>query len=230
MPTEKEVYESHADQYELLILREDYQENIPKEISKVHDPQGLTIIELGAGTGRLTRDLIQKASRVFATDASLHMLSKSSKVLGKQNSSNYLLSVSDMRRTPFPANCADMIVAGWSFCYLSVWGGNTWQSEVDEGIYEAKRLLKPGGVFLLLESFGTGTETPDPPPHLMDYLDYLKFRGFDSAWFRTDYQFSSRSEAVDLSRFFFGETMAEKINKNNWTILPECTAIYWLKT
>ena len=45
MPTEKEVYQYHADWYERLILAEDYQGNIEKEIAKIRDPKGLDIIE-----------------------------------------------------------------------------------------------------------------------------------------------------------------------------------------
>ena len=74
MPTEREVYQQLADQYERLILREDYQGNIPREIAKVQNPINLDVIELGAGTGRLTRDLIEKAKTLFACDASPHIV------------------------------------------------------------------------------------------------------------------------------------------------------------
>jgi len=227
MPTEKEVYQAHADQYERLILSEDYQGNIPKEISKIRDPKGLNIVELGAGTGRLTRDLVMKAKHIFSSDASLHMLEKASKILANQGANNHLITVSDMRTSPYPSALADMVIAGWSFCYLAVWGGSQWQQEIDHGMDEALRLLKPGGVFILLESFGTGTESPNPPPHLKDYLEYLSLKGFASDWFRTDYRFSSVEEADEISSFFFGPEMSQKIRQNQWTILPECTAIFW---
>ena len=112
---------------------------------------------------------------------------------------------------------------------MAVWGGENWKQEVDRGIDEAMRLLKPGGRLMLLESFGTGTEQPDPPPHLLDYFDYLVLKGFESTWFRTDYRFSSIDEADEVSSFFFGEEMSQKIRQNNWLILPECTALFWLK-
>lgn len=229
MPTEKEVYQAHADQYERLILCEDYQGNISKEISKIRDPKGLDIIELGAGTGRLTRDIVKQANHVFASDASFHMLEKASGILTDQGANNHLLSVSDMRKSPYPSAAADMVIAGWSFCYLAVWGDSLWQHDVDQGIDEAMRVLKPSGIFILFESFGTGTEIPNPPPHLSDYLGYLTKKGFSFDWFRTDYCFSSVEEADEISSFFFGEEMSQKILQNQWTILPECTAIFWLQ-
>lgn len=229
MPTEKEVYESHADQYESLILREDFQKNIPKEILRIRDPRGLDIVELGAGTGRLTRHLVREAAHVYASDASLHMLMHASAVLSAQNTEGYTLSVADMRHTPYPDKFADMVIAGWSFCYLSVWGGEHWEANVDLGVSEAVRLLKPGGTIILLESFGTGQENPAPPTHIKDYLEYLEVKGFRHHWFRTDYQFASTQEAAEISSSFFGEEMATRVRENNWTVLPECTAIYWLQ-
>ena len=145
MPTEKEVYDSHADQYELLVYREDYQKNLPKFISEIRDFHDIDIVELGAGTGRLTRFLARDARQVYASDLSHHMLSQGAHLLTPQEAEHCVLSVADMRRVPFPDNCADMVVAGWSFCYLAVWGGDEWQSAIDAGLQEARRVLRPGG-------------------------------------------------------------------------------------
>lgn len=228
MPTEKEVYDSHADQYELLILREDYLENIPKEINKITKTAGLDIVELGAGTGRLTRFLADNAHSLAACDASHHMLKQAQTILREKQLNNCPeLCTADMRFVPFASHSADMVIAGWSFCYLAVWGGDEWQREIDKGLAEAKRLLRPGGVMIVLENFGTGYENPNPPPHLNGYFDYLKQKGFSSTWFRTDYKFASFNEALSLSGFFFGEEYARKVRENHWTILPECTGLLW---
>lgn len=132
-----------------------------------------------------------------------------------------------MRRTPFAAHSADLVIAGWSFCYLAVWGGKTWQKEIDKGLDEAKRLLKPGGTLMILENFGTGYETPNPPPHLDGYFSHLTSKGFSQTWFRTDFKFNSFEEALELSGFFFGEQYANRVRDNHWVILPECTALIW---
>lgn len=227
MPTEKEVYDAHADQYELLILREDYQNNLPKEIYKIKDTHGINIIELGAGTGRLTRFLTKDAAHIAASDLSHHMLSQARDMLEDQKLSNAVLCVADMRQTPYATASADMVIAGWSFCYLAVWGEDKWKKELELGLEETNRLLRPGGVMIMLENFGTGSEIPNPPPHLNGYFEFLKSNGFQSTWLRTDYQFKDLSEAVQLSSFFFGEELSGKVKKNEWVLLPECTGLFW---
>lgn len=227
MPTEKEVYDSHADQYERLILREDCDNNLPQAINRIKNTIGLDIIELGAGTGRLTRFLAQGARSIAASDLSLHMLATARVVLQQQHATNSAICVSDMRHTPYADHRADMIIAGWSFCYLAVWGEKKWKNELEAGLDEAKRLLRPGGVLILLENYGTGFETPNPPPHLDPYFHFLKDSGFQETFIRTDYAFRSLEEALALSGFFFGEEMAIKVKKNQWTRLPECTGILW---
>lgn len=227
MPSEREVYKFHADRYEQLILREDYQNNIPKAIRHIKDYRNLDVIELGAGTGRLTRQLINSAKWVGACDSSWHMLWQAQTILHQQKDGLCTLSTADMRQIPFANGCADMVIAGWSFCYLAVWGGEKWQQETATGLQEAQRVLKPGGVIILLENFGTGFQTPSPPEHLNDYFDFLAEEGFQSNWLRTDFRFASLQEAQSLAEFFFGEDLAQKVKEKRWICLPECTGIFW---
>lgn len=227
MPSEKEVYDAHADQYERLILREDTRNNLPKEIKQIKDIQGSTIIEFGAGTGRLTRFLAKDAAFIAASDLSHHMLFQAKGILDKNHTMNTNLCVADMRHTPYASQSADAIIAGWSFCYLAVWGADHWKKELEQGLKEVQRLLQPGGVMILFENFGTGFETPSPPAHLSDYFEFLKSNEFQSTWFRTDYQFEDLKEAVELSSFFFGEELSNQVKNNDWTLLPECTGMFW---
>jgi hypothetical protein len=63
--------------------------------------------------------------------------------------------------------------------------------------------------------------------HLKDYYPWLDEVGFQNQWFRTDYKFESLGEAEALSRFFFGNELADKVRQNDWIILPECTGMWW---
>jgi ubiquinone/menaquinone biosynthesis C-methylase UbiE len=227
MPTEREVYASHANQYERLVRREDHQGNLQSAIEKVVALEGLDVVELGAGSGRVTRMLAPLAHSIRAYDASVHMLAEARRSLRASGLSNWLTAVADHRHIPETDESADLVISGWSFSYLAVWGGEEWKRALHDGLDEVRRVLRPNGMALLIESLGTGVEQPDPPEHLEAYLEWLAEAGFASDWARTDYRFESLQEAVELSTFFFGEEMGAKVREKNWVLLPECTGLWW---
>jgi hypothetical protein len=60
------------------------------------------------------------------------------------------------------------------------------------------------------------------------YYTLLEDMGFSSTWIRTDYQFKSVQEAAELTGFFFGEELADRVAREKLVILPECTGIWRL--
>jgi len=227
MPTEKEVYEAHADRYDLLIRREDYQNNLLAAVETYCPLEGIDVVELGAGTGRLTRLLAPYVRSIKAFDSSAPMLAVAGKSLRAMGLTNWETGVADHRHIPVPDTRAHLVIAGWSFCYLAVWGGAEWRAALQDGLNEIQRILRPGGKIIIIETQGTGTEKPRPPEHLEAYFDWLTEAGFERGWTRTDYRFESLEEAVELSTFFFGEEMGRQVREKNWVILPECTGIWW---
>jgi ubiquinone/menaquinone biosynthesis C-methylase UbiE len=110
-----------------------------------------------------------------------------------------------------------------------VWNPKSWRAELDKALAEMKRVLKPGSYIILFESLGTGNESPIKLDHLKNFYPWLDEAGFQKKWIRTDYQFESLAEAEYLSRFFFGDELGDKVKRNNWVILPECTGVWWKK-
>jgi ubiquinone/menaquinone biosynthesis C-methylase UbiE len=227
MPSEAEIYAQYADQYERLVSREDYQSNILTALQRIIPLKGLEVIEPGAGTARLTRLLAPLAHHILALDTSSHMLSTGASLLRERGLNNWQVALADHRSLPVASHSADLIVSGWSLCYLAVWGGQNWKIDLERAFTEFLRVLRPGGKIILLESLGTGNLHPHPPDHLKEYLAHLDNAGFQSTWIRTDYRFASLQEAQELSGFFFGEALTEKVKQESWQILPECTGIWW---
>ena len=225
----KDIYQNKADQYEAMVLKEDYEHNIPRALGEIVDLDGLDVVELGAGTGRLTMMLAPHARRIRAFDQSPHMLAVASGKLEASGLTNWETAVADNANLPVGDGEADLSIAGWSLGHAVGWYPDTWQTEIDRALAEMARVLKPDGVMVLLETLGTGHETPQPPTDALAQLyGWLQWeRGFAYHWIRTDYEFESPKQAAELTRFFFGDELADGLLEEKQTILPECTGIWW---
>jgi ubiquinone/menaquinone biosynthesis C-methylase UbiE len=229
MTTQEEIYKTEGDKYEALIAREDYQGNILKTLREITTLEDRLILDLGAGTGRLACMLAPHVRHVRAFDVSEEMLRVCKQKFTASGLSNWQVDLADHRKLPIPDQTADLVVSGWSVSYLAVWNPDTWREELENWMAEMKRVLKPGSFIVLYESLGTGNESPIRLEHLKDFYPWLDEKGFQNKWIRTDYKFESLAEAEELSRFFFGDELGNKVVQNNWTVLPECTGVWWLK-
>ena len=230
MADHKQIYLSDAPRYHELVSREDVEGNILSAIAGISKIQGQDVLDLGSGTGRLAALLAPLARSLLALDISHHMLTVAADHIREAGFENCWVSAADHRALPIPTDSVDLVISGWSLCYLVVWEGENWKSELSKGLKEMERALRPGGKIIIIETLGTGTEEPEELDKLKIYLDHLREIGFTESWIRTDYQFESKSEAIELSTFFFGEEMVEKIQFLDKPILPECTGIWWLSS
>jgi len=226
---QRKIYQTDADRYEALVSREDHQGNIMKALDEIVSPDVLDVLDLGAGTGRLTMMLAPRAKSIRAFDASAEMLRVCRERLLASGLSNWGVDVADHRQLPVESQSVDLVVSGWSVAYLYVWHPETWRAELEKVLGEMKRILRRGSFIVLFESLGTGHESPIQLEHLKEYYPWLDEVGFQNKWIRTDYKFESVDEAEDLSRFFFGDELADKVKENNWLVLPECSGVWWLK-
>lgn len=224
---QRKIYQSEGDRYEALISREDFQANIQRTIDEIVNVDGLDVLDLGAGTGRLTLLLAPRAKSIRAFDVSAEMLRVCRERLIASGLTNWQVDVADHRRLPVPDHSADLAVSGWSVSYLSVWNPENGQAELNRWLNEMNRVLRKEGAIILFESLGTGNEEPIRLEHVETTYQWLEANGFESKWIRTDYKFESLDEAIELSRFFFGDELGEKVERNHWVILPECTGVWW---
>lgn len=225
----KHIYRHQADLYERLVAREDQHGNLFEALIDIVPLDGLDVVEFGAGTGRLTRILSLMANQVSAFDIEPAMLAEASLMLPTTGMSNWSLAIGDNAGMPVASSCADLVIEGWSFAHVTEWYPQGWREHADAMLAEMRRILKPGGIALLIETLGAGRRRPQAPtPELAALYHYWESNcGFNMRWIRTDYQFASRSEADELTRFFFGDAAADKWLSLASVILPECTGIWW---
>lgn len=185
------------------------------------------MVDLGAGTGRLSCLLGPFTSTLFAFDSSHHMLKTAAARIASLGISRWLAAAADHRRLPLAPASADLVISGWSLCYLVVWEERNGIRALEEGLQEISRILRRGGQLVIIETLGTGVEQPRPPEKLEAYFNYLEEAGFRRTWIRTDYQFQNRAEARELVEYFFGPEMITRIGPEDEPILPECTGLWW---
>jgi ubiquinone/menaquinone biosynthesis C-methylase UbiE len=225
----RKIYQTDADRYEALVSREDYQGNIMKALEEIVDASGLEVLDLGAGTGRLTLLLAPHVKSIRAFDVSAEMLRVCRERLLASGRSNWGVDVADHRELPMSDRSVDLVVSGWSVAYLYSWYPESWRDALGKWLGEMKRVLRRGSFIVLFESLGTGNESPIELDHLKEYYLWLDESGFQKKWIRTDYKFASVEDAQELSRFFFGDELADEVRANNWAAVPECTGVWWLK-
>jgi ubiquinone/menaquinone biosynthesis C-methylase UbiE len=228
MPTFEEIYAEHGDMYDHLVSREDVRGNLIQALQEVKPLAGLDVIEFGAGTGRITRQLVPLVKFVRAYDASAHMLSVARRRLEESGFTNWAVEVADNKALPAADASADLSIAGWAFGHQTEWAADRWQVEIGAAVDEMLRVVRPGGAAVIFETMGTGARTPAPPtPQLAAYYAWLEnVRGFAYKWIRTDYHFESVDEGVELFRFFFGDGLAEMVAREGSVIVSECTGVW----
>lgn len=227
------VYRSNAEQYQRLVAAEDVDGNLDSALADVFDAlvdagAGASVVEIGAGTGRVTRILSAAGVTVTATEPAPAMLAVAAD-LGADDSRTTFCQAEAVA-LPFPAATFDAAVAGWVFAHQREWSPDSWREVVTGFVSEAARLVKPGGPVVLIETLGTGHEEPSPPADLVEYYAWLESElGFTRTTIRTDYQFSSVAEASEITGSFFGPAFADLVTEHSWRRVPECTGI-WTRT
>ncbi|MAU09214.1 MAG: SAM-dependent methyltransferase [Anaerolineaceae bacterium] len=225
----KAIYANKAIEYDRMVSREDMHGNLFAALNELHDLSGAVAVDIGAGTGRLTRLLSFQVGQVIGLDIAPAMLIEARDQLLQSGMDNWTLACSDNVALPLASNSANFAIEGWSFAHSVAWFPDDWRTQIGRMLDEMRRIVRPGGTLVLLETLGTGNKSPQPPTEgLAELYNWWESeQGFNHRWIRTDYQFESVAEADELTRFFFGDELADEIVANQMAILPECTGIWW---
>lgn len=228
------VYDGQAEAYDRLVAAEDCEGRILPALAAVHPLAGARVAEVGVGTGRLTRLLVDGGARtIVGVERAPAMLAVARRHLRARaphgSGCAWQLAVGDARALPLRAGAVDLALAGWVFGHTTRWHPDSWRRRVASCLAEFDRVTRSGGTEVLLETLGTGTERCEPPsPELGAYYTYLEQEhGFERVELRTDYRFESAAGAAEACGFFFGETIAARILERGWARVPEWTGLWW---
>ncbi|PKN57033.1 MAG: class I SAM-dependent methyltransferase [Deltaproteobacteria bacterium HGW-Deltaproteobacteria-14] len=225
MPDHASIYDHDAAQYDRLVSREDVDGALARTIADLIPQCVETVVELGAGTGRVTRLLAPRAARVLAFDAAAPMLAVARARLDAAGlGARVSLAVGEHHALPAPDGVADAVFAGWAIAHAVGWYPEGWRGRVDAALAEIARVSRPGARAVIIETLGTGTETPSPPAKLVPFYAHLEARGFARRVIRTDYRFADAAELAELIGFFFGPELATRYAGGR--DVPECTGVW----
>jgi SAM-dependent methyltransferase len=149
-------------------------------------PQGIDrIVEVGAGTGRLTLELLDRASEIVAVEPAAPLRDLLIQRLARVNRGHYATVIGGFfDNLPLPGDWADLVVACSAFTPDSGHGG-------DAGLTEMERVCRPGGRVAIVWPNNVG---------------WLAARGYRYVSFGEDemfVEFASPEEAVELAAVFY---------------------------
>lgn len=143
----RRAFSKAASAYEQTALLQAQVGDLLLERLQVLKPEPLRILDVGAGTGRLT-GLLRKRypkAQVIALDLALGMLRQAKTNAGWWRP--FVRVAGDAQALPLADGCIDVLV-----CNLCL----QWCGDLKAALYEFRRVLKPGG-WLLFSSFGPDT-------------------------------------------------------------------------
>jgi len=158
------------------------------------------IVEVGAGTGRLTMELIERGQRVVAVEPALplrRILRRKIEAAGYLGRVRLIHGYFD--QLPLPDDSAALVVSCSAFTPSPRHGG-------EAGLSEMERVCRPGGCVAII--------WPNHPDWLAAHgYRYLSFPGSMSV------EFSSHREAVELAEIFYPQA-ADEIRRQGWRRIP----------
>lgn len=225
----KEIYQTGADGYDALVGAEDADGNLSPALTDIMAIDGRRVVEVGAGTGRVTRLLSDAGATVTATEFSAAMLDVADRSLGARDTVQ--LCQADAMALPIRDGAADVAVAGWVLGHQCEWAPNRWRDTIGTAIDEMVRVTGSDGstgAVIIIETLGTGHTEPFDHEDLRRYYDWLEGDlGFSATWIRTDYEFPDVETAAAVTGDFFGQEMADLVRRDGLNRVPECTGIWW---
>lgn len=141
----KAAFNRQAASYDRDIKGQHARSLYPVILNKLSEIPYQTALDLGCGTGELMKRILEKdgSKRLYGLDLSEKMLEVARKKLGEKA----VLLLGDSDQLPFEDDCFDVVYCNDSFHHYP---------DPDKVLGEICRVLRPGGIFLMCDSWHSG--------------------------------------------------------------------------
>ena len=206
-PDPAKSFDRAAEEYERT--RPDYPDAVLDLVPVAADAE---VLDVGAGTGKLTRVLARRYRRVAAVEPLDGMRRILERVVPEADA-----HAGSAEQLPFPAASFDAVFAGQAFH----WFAN------DTAVAEIARVLRPGGVLCLVWNSGDEDRPSPLPPGYVAYLGELHSAAFE--------HFRDQPPWQDLiGRGPFGEVHEAKVPHDHVIdragLLDNARTVSWIAT
>lgn len=138
-----------AEAYEWENQIADPEARIEAFMASVHPLAGATVIDIGAGSAFHAVRFAPQAARVFAVEPDPDMLHQAFTRLAHDPCANVSVIAADAEHIPLQDAVADIIHSRFAYFFGPESGG---VQSCLPGVHEARRLLRPGGVFFVIDN------------------------------------------------------------------------------
>jgi SAM-dependent methyltransferase len=224
----RSIYAGDAERYDALVRAEDADGHLGAALDALCPLAGARVLDVGTGTGRVACIALGRGASVVGVEPAAAMLAVARRNLAAFPAERWSLHPGTAQDLEAVGGGFDLVVAGWALGHTRAWSPATWREEIGAGVRAMTAAARPGGTVALVETLGTGSESPRPPsPELAEYYAWLEGDlGFERTSLRTDYVFESPEAAAAGLGFFFGDAFAARILAERWARVPECTGIW----
>jgi SAM-dependent methyltransferase len=190
------LYRLEPELYDRLVCAERLHPDVMKWLPRQVD----RIVEVAAGTGRLTLELVHRARELVAVEPSAPLREiLDDKLLRAEPGCGAQVVCGFFDDVPVADHWADLVVACSALTPDPGHGG-------EAGLAEMERVCRPGGRVVIVW------------PHSVDWLTAHGYRyvSFDGEMF---VEFASPEEAVELTEIFYPQGLAE-VRRHGWRRVP----------
>ncbi|WP_217587817.1 class I SAM-dependent methyltransferase [Lentibacillus saliphilus] len=147
------------------------------------------IIDIGAGNGYTAQLLIKETRPIVALEPDEMMIDSTKPLIWAKGTA---------QQVPFHANTFESAYATWAFFFDGM-------PDVDKGLAEVERVVKPGGEIIIVDNYGHDEFCALSTRKINSNVDYWTAKGFDYTVIDTVFAFDSVEEARTLLSLYFGD-------------------------